>query len=409
MARYQAADARRRKQNAVPLGWQSSPPVKAAPSDPCALFESVATVHYDESPADWDRALKALNLRLCYQPAVAEVLQQGRWRTAMNPGAYIATAAYRRALALKLPYSVDQTTEPDGTTRRFQVVASDAPYSKDPGYGEDEAGNKITEEEHLSWVGQQPVSAPAYDPFLRSSLDELEARHDAWERLRAEVSQLSVRKREIPIDECRPGPKEARAARRKLETVQAINTWRASTETDSDGGEDWTSRVPDWLRIEPEGEWGASIPGPVFAGWEGSQELDGTAYVNWERVAEVAISRPYMRKFVAKALHLRFDEFTGRDEAVRRERKPSDKRAMSAAYQWIARNHAGRIRIVANSPNEAAARAALYGAPQMPLTQRERYIKASAVMDRLFARRNQSTFQRDDRSGIILDRVKYGW
>src|ERR1019366_10715004 len=98
MARYQA-DARRRS-NSIPLGWQSSPPVKQAPSDPCALFEAVARVHYNQNPSDWDRALKALNLRLCYQPAVAEVLEQGRWRTAMHPGAYIATSAYRRALAL---------------------------------------------------------------------------------------------------------------------------------------------------------------------------------------------------------------------------------------------------------------------------------------------------------------------
>lgn len=408
LSRYQA-DTRRRKRttDSVPLAWQTPRPPKLH-ADPSALFKSVAGFHYDENPVEWDRALKLLNLRLCYQPAVAEVLQQGRWQTSKNPSAYIATAAYRRALALNLPYSADQVTEPDGTTTHFRVLASDASYAKDPGYGEDGAGNKITQEEHLSWVARQPVNATTYDPFLRSDLNELEVRHDAWERLRAEVSQLSAREKVIPIDQCVLEPKETPAERRKLEAVRAVNSWRAAIETDSDDGGDWTSRVPGWLRIESQGEWDAGIPGPVLAGWESSETFDSTAYVNWHKVAEVAISKPYMRKFVAKALHLRFDEFIGRDEAVQRECREVDKKAMSAAYQWIARNHEGRIRVVANSPSEAAARAALYGAPQKPLTPRERYTKASAVMDRLFARRDQLT-QRDDRPGIVLDRVKYGW
>src|ERR1017187_8727445 len=290
MARYQAADARRRKQNAVPLGWQSSPPVKAAPSDPCALFESVATVHYDESPADWDRALKALNLRLCYQPAVAEVLQQGRWRTAMNPGAYIATAAYRRALALKLPYYVDQVIDvhpdpfggPVGVleTTRFRAVPSGAPCPKSVGFGEDEEGHPYTEEERWGACG-------------------------------------------------------------------------GGGSGDDDGG-DWENHVPGWLQP----------PGWMIRRqrWH---ENDGDR-INWEKVAEIAVQKGYMRRFVAKALRLTYEEFVPREKAIQEERKLDSKHAMVAAYKWIDRNREHRIRPVLESSTEKEARAKLYGRPKAP-------------------------------------------
>ena len=67
-----------------------------------ALLEAAATIAYDLNPTLWNEVLLALNLKLCYQPAVAEVLRNGTWRTAANPKAYIATAAVRSARGKKL-------------------------------------------------------------------------------------------------------------------------------------------------------------------------------------------------------------------------------------------------------------------------------------------------------------------
>ena len=294
--RYRPAE--RSRGNAIPLGWQTSPPAKQAPSDPSALFESVAKVHYDDNSSDWDRALKALNLRLCYQPAVAEVLQQGRWRTAMNPGAYIATAAYRRALALELPFSSDRVVEPNGDARRFRVVSSDAPFSKEPDYGQDEDGNAYTEEENRG----------------------------------------------------------------------------AACGGDS-GGDDggWEQSVPDWLRP---------------SGWMLRQqrwhENDGDR-VNWEKVAEKAVQKRYMRRFVAKALRLSYEEFVPREKAIEEEHKLEAKRELGAAYKWIYRNWEGRIRPVLESSTERQARDKLYGRPK-PFNPRAAYLKASEALDALFTR-----------------------
>ncbi len=73
-----------------------------------ALFESVSrTPNYDENRTEWDRLLRFLHLDLCYQPAVAKVLAQNRWRTVRNPRAYVATAAVRQGRAMRLPDYLD--------------------------------------------------------------------------------------------------------------------------------------------------------------------------------------------------------------------------------------------------------------------------------------------------------------
>jgi hypothetical protein len=64
------------------------------------LLARLAGVRYHAAPGEWDRALELLNLALDYQPAVALVLAEGRWRQVANVRAYVATAAVRLALRL---------------------------------------------------------------------------------------------------------------------------------------------------------------------------------------------------------------------------------------------------------------------------------------------------------------------
>ncbi len=65
-----------------------------------ALLSRLAGVDYRVAPGDWERLLGLLNLALDYQPAVALVLAEGRWRQAANVRAYVATAAVRLAVRL---------------------------------------------------------------------------------------------------------------------------------------------------------------------------------------------------------------------------------------------------------------------------------------------------------------------
>jgi hypothetical protein len=68
-----------------------------------SLLESAAKTNYDSNPGLWDEVLTALNLNLCYQPTIAEVLRKGTWRNAANARAYVATAAVRSARGKNLP------------------------------------------------------------------------------------------------------------------------------------------------------------------------------------------------------------------------------------------------------------------------------------------------------------------
>jgi hypothetical protein len=389
MSRYRPSDqARRASDTAIPHGWSAPAPERRVLG--LADFEAVVGTVYDENRDAWETVMKALNLRLCYQPAVAEVLGQARWRTARNPRAYIATAAYRRALSMELPYWIDRVVEPDGTVRRFRTVPSSAPYSTDPGYGEDDAGNRVTEDEHRSWVTfSDPVNRTSYDPFLANSVEMMGRNHIDWERRR---------------DSGTPTNSESDQASdrtfRVTDKILVNNSWRAAAAIDDDDGGDWLNRIPDWLRFDPAGP-KRDLPGPEYAGRR--LGIDPTSLINWPKVAEVAVMKRYMRRFVAKSLHLRFDELIGRDEAVSRERRPEDKLAMSAAYQWVSRNWEGRIRTVLRADSEDQARTALYGA-RVP-KRREEYLKASAALDRALRR---DPYKREDCPRELLFKVKYG-
>lgn len=371
-------------------------PDRQPSEDVVPLFESVVGFDYDERQMEWDRVLSVLRLPLCYQVAVRDVLGQARWRTAKSPQGYVRNASYRQALSQQLPFLADQVTDPNGEVKKFRVVSSSAPYSKDPGYGEDDAGNKITQEEHHSWLNQKHhVNSDSYDPFLTWSLEILAERQKAWELGRD--GNLYSRHH---YDQTPPVPQKVKPA------VLYANSWRAAMETDDYDSTDWIQDVPNWLRKDHVGP-RERIPRPTFAGWEHSHDdIDESNFVNWERVAEIAVSKPYMRKPIAKALHLRLDELVGLDEAVRRERNPARKKAIAAAYKWLDRNF-DRIRAVTRSSSEVAARAALYGPPPRPLTNQQKCLRASDAFDQIF-RRQVVSDARNDGPREMLYRVKYG-
>jgi hypothetical protein len=81
------------------------------------LLESAAkAITYDLNPQLWDEVLRLLNLDVCYQITIAEVLRRGTWRRARNPRAYIASAAVRSARGKRLP---------DYSEKEFRRVPSD--------------------------------------------------------------------------------------------------------------------------------------------------------------------------------------------------------------------------------------------------------------------------------------------
>jgi len=83
-----------------------------------SLLESAAEITYDSNPGLWDKVLTALNLKLVYQPTIAEVLREGTWRKAANARGYVATAAVRSARGKNLP---------DYFEKEFRRVASNDP------------------------------------------------------------------------------------------------------------------------------------------------------------------------------------------------------------------------------------------------------------------------------------------
>jgi hypothetical protein len=284
----------------------------------------VAGTTYDANQPTWDRVLTVLNLRVCYQPAIREVIEQGRWRKIANPRAYVATAAYRRAMELELPFYADRVVDTnwltgEEETRRFDVVPSSVPYAREPDYGQDEDGNPYTEEE----------------------------------------------------------------------------SWGCA------GGDDfhWEDRIPDWLRPD---------------GWtlrkQRHHAQDGDRIL-WERVAQVAVSKTYMARWVGKALRLQYEDFVPREIAIQRERRPDSKRAIAAAYKWIERNRERRIVPILESETEAIARGKLYRPPPKPPTRKEIYLKASAVLDALIEKHRARHYYcpNGGATGLVTDQVRYGW
>jgi hypothetical protein len=100
-SRYQKSRSIKRPD--VPYGWTQDTRVDARPERVIALFDGVSDKpYYDGNESAWDPILELLNLPLCYQPAIAQVLTEGRWRGKENAKAYVATAAYRQGLKRQL-------------------------------------------------------------------------------------------------------------------------------------------------------------------------------------------------------------------------------------------------------------------------------------------------------------------
>jgi hypothetical protein len=165
-SRYQQPP--RKARGGIPSGWSKPDLTEAAQVQQVSLtsaFErALANPVYDQNSASWDEVLRTLNLRTCYQPAVARVLSEGRWRNTDNPKAYVARAAANQALSMRLP---------DFTDRTFRRVS-----------GEEKAfdsGDQATR--------RQSISSPRYDKDGELMPDVVEGAADvgdppsAWERI----------------------------------------------------------------------------------------------------------------------------------------------------------------------------------------------------------------------------------
>ena len=100
--------------------WSAQHGAVASPSadEILSMLESAIGKDYNGNETLWNQVLCALNLGALYQPAIAVVLKQGRWRGAKNPRAYVARASFILALSMKLR---------DFTEREFKRVPSSLP------------------------------------------------------------------------------------------------------------------------------------------------------------------------------------------------------------------------------------------------------------------------------------------
>jgi hypothetical protein len=106
------------------------------------VLETAAKLSVEQSSAVWVWIMQELRLGPQYFLAIREeVVQQGRWRTAKNPKAYIKTAAKRQALKMGLVTEDSGNLVPVGRSR------SD--------------GEEISGEEMLEHLGQQYDSREA--------------------------------------------------------------------------------------------------------------------------------------------------------------------------------------------------------------------------------------------------------
>jgi hypothetical protein len=65
-------------------------------------FDVLNEEPFEACEQEWLKCLQGLRLSVTYVPAVEEVLDQGRWRNAPNPLAYVRKAAVRQAVRMRL-------------------------------------------------------------------------------------------------------------------------------------------------------------------------------------------------------------------------------------------------------------------------------------------------------------------
>jgi hypothetical protein len=81
------------------------------------VLETAEKMNAEQSSAIWMWMMQELRLGPQYFLAIREVVQQGRWRTAKNPRAYIKTAARREALKMGLVKEDSGNLVPVGSSR----------------------------------------------------------------------------------------------------------------------------------------------------------------------------------------------------------------------------------------------------------------------------------------------------
>jgi hypothetical protein len=81
------------------------------------VLETAAQLSVEQSSAVWVWIMQELRLGPQYFLAIREAVQQGRWRTAKNPKAYIKTVAKREALRMGLVNEASPDLVSMGSTR----------------------------------------------------------------------------------------------------------------------------------------------------------------------------------------------------------------------------------------------------------------------------------------------------
>jgi hypothetical protein len=81
------------------------------------VLETAAKLSVEQSSAVWVWIMQELRLGPQHFLAIREVVQEGRWRTAKNPKAYIKTAAKRQALKMGLVKEDSGNLVPVGSSR----------------------------------------------------------------------------------------------------------------------------------------------------------------------------------------------------------------------------------------------------------------------------------------------------
>jgi hypothetical protein len=98
------------------------------------LLDRVAARAFEDCEAEWREVLGGLRLGMIYVPAIQRVLQEGRWKDAPNPMAYVRKSAVRAAVRLGI---VDIRPRKDR-----EVLACDLQY-------EDEEGQELDHDDRL--------------------------------------------------------------------------------------------------------------------------------------------------------------------------------------------------------------------------------------------------------------------
>ena len=88
-----------------------------------ALFDAASQQPGSELNDEWEWLLDSLGLSKDHYLAVLKTLQEGRWRTAENPKAYVKTVAKRVALKM------DLCAEPKGFLELVEVSTERANFS----------------------------------------------------------------------------------------------------------------------------------------------------------------------------------------------------------------------------------------------------------------------------------------